>query len=96
MTCFTDHAPLRSERFSFDAPTLWRPRLRLYEDQVELSGWRWCGRYRREIPFHHILQVDVSGDVLILWLAQGSTLRLRVGDPTEWKDAIDVCLDSPR
>ena len=82
------------------APQSVHPRMRYpvpkREDQVELGGWRWCGRYRREIPFHHILQVDVSGDVLVLWLAQGSTLRLRVGDPTEWKDAIDVCLDSPR
>lgn len=86
-------APLRAGRFSFEEPTLFFRRLRLYEDRIEMSGWRWSGRYRRMIPLERVLQVDVADDRLVLWLTPGSTVRLRVDEPRAWKARIDGCLD---
>lgn len=85
---------LLSGSFSFAQPTLLCARARLYEDRLELTGWRLWGHYRRRIPLRRILQVDAPGsDRLLLWLADGQTLRLRIDDARRWQQAIAHRLD---
>ena len=85
---------LLSGSFSFDCPTLVCARVRLYENQLELTGWRLSGRYRRRVPLPRILQVDVPDENrLLLWLADGQTLRLRIDDAQRWQQAIDRRLE---
>lgn len=80
---------LLSDSFSFARPTLLCARARLYENQLELTGWRLTGRYRRRIPIHRILQADVTdANCLILWMANGQTLRLRLNNARRWQQAI--------
>lgn len=75
--------------FTFGGPTLFLARARLYADHVELSGWRLRGRYRRRIPLGHILQVDVpNAEELLLWLANGQTLRLGIPHARAWRDTM--------
>lgn len=88
----SDASPLRTSWFSFQKPTLFWRRLHLYPDRLELRGWRWFERYRRSIPFREILQVDVTDEALVVWLDDGTTLRLRVDDAFEWKTAVDAHL----
>lgn len=93
MASLSDSAtPLRSGRFSFQRPTLIWPRLHLYPDRLELSGWRWFGRYRRPIPFRRILQVDTTNGALVVWLMDGQALRLSVEDAAGWREAVDARL----
>ena len=82
-------SPLRTGWFDFSVPTLLRPRLHLYTNRLELQGWRWLGRYRRAIPLRRILQVDATDDRLLVWLVDGTTLRLCVDDAPAWQDAVD-------
>jgi hypothetical protein len=82
-------APLRTSWFTFSAPALLRPRLHLYADRLELQGWRWLGRYRRAIPLRRVLQVDATDGRLLVWLVDGTTLRLCVDDAPAWRDAVD-------
>lgn len=80
---------LLSESFSFDRPSLLWARVRLYEDRLELTGWRLTGRYRQRILLRRILQADVPDEnCLLLWMADGRTLRLRVDDAEQWQEAI--------
>lgn len=80
-------------RFQFSDPNLWWARARLYTDRLELTGWHWRGRYRRVLPLHQILQVDVPGDEnLLIWLASGETVRLRIKEANRWKTAIEARL----
>ncbi len=51
---------LRTSRFSFREPALLFPRVRLYPGRLVLDGWHWHGRFCRQIPLGHILQVDVT------------------------------------
>ena len=81
-------SPLRTSWFTFSVPALLRPRLHLYADRLELQGWRWLGRYRRSIPLRRILQVDTTDDRLLVWLVDGTTLRLCVNDASAWRDAV--------
>jgi hypothetical protein len=85
-------ASLRSGRFTFQRPVLLWPRLHLYADRLELTGWRWSGRYRQSIPLVHILQVDTTDGALVVWLMDGRALRLSVADPMGWREAIDAHL----
>lgn len=81
---------LRTSRFSFREPALLFPRMRLYPGLLVLDGWQWHGRFRRQIPLGHILQVDVtSAGRLIFWLSSGETIRLRLDDALAWKKAIE-------
>lgn len=83
-----DRALLASS-FSFARPTLLWARARLYEERLELTGWCLTGRYRRRILLHRILQADVPDEnCLLLWMADGRTLRLRVDDAEQWQEAI--------
>ena len=88
----SDATLLRTGRFSFQQPVLLRPRLRLYPDRLELTGWRWFERYRRPIPFGRILQVDTTDGTLVVWLTDGRALRLSVDDAAEWREAVDALL----
>lgn len=82
----------RTGRFSFREPTLFFPRVQLFPDRLILSGWRWRGRYRRQIPLKAILQVDVtSTGWLLIWLTSGETVRLRLEAPEAWKWALERC-----
>ena len=81
---------LRTSRFSFREPALLFPRVRLYPGLLVLDGWHWHGRFCRQIPLGHILQVDVtSTGRLIFWLSSGETIRLRLDDAAAWKQAIE-------
>jgi len=74
---------------SFSHPTLLCARARLYEDRLELTGWRLTGRYRRRIPLRRILQVDApEANRLLLWMADGQTLRLRIDHAQRWQQVI--------
>lgn len=78
-----------SDSFSFAHPTLLWARARLYEDRLELTGWRLTGRYRRRIPLRRILQADVTDENrLLLWMADGQMLRLRIDRAERWQQAI--------
>jgi hypothetical protein len=88
----SDASPVRSSAFSFERPVLLRPRLYLYTDRLELRGWRWLERYRRIISFREILQVDVADGTLVVWLDDGTTLRLCVDAAADWKTAVDARL----
>ena len=82
---------LLANRFSFHAPALFFARARLHKDRIDLSGWHLRGRYRRVIPLKSILQADaLPDDGLLLWLASGETLRLRIRRPAAWKAAIEA------
>lgn len=82
--------PLRTGRFRFQTPTLFWRRLHLYADRLELRGWHGWRRYCRRLPLHRILQADAVDDTLLLWLADGTTVRLAVDDAGAWKRAIDA------
>ena len=84
--------PLRTGAFCFQTPTLFWRRLHLYANRLELRGWHWIRRYRRGLPLHRILQTDVVDATLVLWLADGTTIRLCVDDAQAWKQAIDARL----
>lgn len=77
-------------RFAFQEPALWFPKVRLFADRLELTGWRLPGgRYRRRIPLHRILQVDADGpECLLVWLADGRSLRLRLDEAPRWQRTI--------
>lgn len=80
---------LLSGSFSFARPTLFCARAHLYDDRLELTGWRLTGRYRRCILLRRILQADVpSANCLLLWMADGQTLRLRIDDARRWQQVI--------
>jgi hypothetical protein len=88
---------VRSGCFSFREPLFLFPRMTLHRDRLELAGWSWRGRYRRQIAVARILQVDVtSTGRLLLWLSSGETLRLRVRNADAWKQAIDACRPTSR
>lgn len=85
---------LLSGSFSFARPTLLCATARLYDDRLELTGWRLWGRYRRRIPLRRILQVDVRNENrLLLWMVDGQTLRLHIDDAQRWQHAIDRRLE---
>lgn len=80
---------LLSDSFSFPYPTLLFAQVRLFEDRLELTGWRLWERYRRRIPLHRILQVDVPNEnCLLLWMADGQTVRLRIDNAQRWQQVI--------
>jgi hypothetical protein len=80
---------LLTDRFSFSNPPLLFARARLFADRLELTGWHLWRRYRRDIRLHHILQVDaLAHDRLVLWLAYGETVRIRIRRAMQWKVAI--------
>ena len=82
---------LLANRFAFRNPTLFFARARLHTDRIVLSGWHLQGRYRRMISLNCILQADVLDDEgLLLWLASGETIRLRIDRPHLWKKAIEA------
>lgn len=82
-------APLRTGRFQFPTPTLFWRRLHLYADRLELRGWRGWQRYCRRVPLRRILQADAVDDTLLLWLADGTTVRLCVDEADAWKRSIE-------
>lgn len=78
-----------SGSFRFKNPALVHPRIRLYTDRLELSGWQLSGRYLRRLVHHQILQADApTEETLLLWLADGEMIRLEVTDALRWRDAI--------
>jgi len=80
-------------RFDFQSPALAFPKARLYSDRLELSGWRFSGRFHRRIPLRSVLQVDAVNDsVLVIWLSVGETIRLRVNQASSWKTHIEAQL----
>lgn len=87
-------AKLRSDSFSFPHPTLFCPRVHLYEDRLELTGWRLWKRYCRRIPLGEILHADAVGATdLLLWIADGKTLRLEIDNAQQWQRTINRRLD---
>lgn len=97
MTDAESREVLLTDRFSFCHPSLWFPRARLYADRLELTGWRLWRRYRRCISLYHVLQVDAtSADRLLLWMANGQTLRLCIDDAQQWQEAIASQLEDLR
>lgn len=78
-----------SGSFRFKNPALLYPRMRLYADRLELSGWQVSGRYVRRLSLQQILQADApTEETLLLWLADGEMLRLEVANALHWRDAI--------
>lgn len=94
-----EDSTMRSDRFQFRDPRLWCARARLHPNRLELTGWYWRGCYRRLLPLHRIIHVDVPGeDELLIWLMSGETVRLQINEPNRWKTAIEAgqaSLDSP-
>jgi hypothetical protein len=87
---------LLSGSFSFARPALLCARAHLYENRLELTGWQLTGRYRRRVPLRRILQADApEANRLLLWMADGRTLRLRVDEARRWQQAIARRLDDP-
>jgi hypothetical protein len=85
----TSHEIVMSGRFRFRDPALLFAHVRLYEDRLELTGWRIKGRFHRRIPLQQVLQGDaLNTDSLLLWLSNGETVRLRVRQSLRWKQAI--------
>lgn len=82
--------PLLESRFRFESPALLMPRVRLYDDRVDLSGWRLFGRFRRRVELSRVLRADSDGRRLVLWLDTGEVLRLRVPEARRWKAAIEA------
>ena len=90
MTACLADAPFVT-RFAFRNPSLWWARAQLEPDHLALTGWTWRGRYRRQIPLAGILHVDAKDDdALVLWLADGEALRLRVEQARRWKATLDA------
>ncbi|HMB91039.1 MAG TPA: hypothetical protein VKP65_09350 [Rhodothermales bacterium] len=82
---------LLANRFAFRNPTLLLARARLHSDRIVLSGWHLRGRYTRVIPLDRVLQIDVLDDEgLLLWLASGETIRLRINQAHVWKRVIEA------
>lgn len=81
---------LLTDRFSFSNPPLLFAYARLFADRLELTGWHLWRRYRRNIRIQHILQVDaLERDRMVLWLANGETVRIRIRQSGLWKAAIE-------
>ena len=79
--------PLRS-RFSFAQPALLVGRAQLGAEALELKGWGLRGRYRRRFPLAEILHADARAERLVVWLAGGEVLRLRLPDAERWGTAL--------
>lgn len=61
-------------------------RARLFEDRLELSGWKFFSHYRRTIPLDRIVHVDLKNKKeLVLWLVDGEAVRLRISDAEIWQ-----------
>ena len=87
---------LMLDSFSFAHPMLLFARVRLYDDRLELTGWRLWEHYRHRIPLARILKVDApSANELLLWMADGRTLRLRLDEAQRWRRAIARRLEAP-
>jgi hypothetical protein len=77
---------------SFRYPDTWlvRPRIRLYGDRLELTGWRFTGRHRRVIELSEIASIKWWSGVnhaanLDLHLDDGEQLSLWVKGPGLWR-----------
>lgn len=85
LNSFVATDPLYSHRCTLSDRTLWFGRAALYEDFVQIWGWTWRGRYRKEIEVDEIDKVDwrprPGGSNLILHLEDESIfpIRLRKG-----------------
>jgi hypothetical protein len=85
-----ENQAIRKGRFAFQSPTLFFPRIRLYADRLELSGWRLKGRFHRVVPLRQALHIDTPSDrELLIWLSVGETLRLNIEQATRWKSEIE-------
>ena len=85
--------PLRTAAFGPEARwPLW-PRVRLYADRMELTGWGLGGRYHRSISLGRIGAVEPIEDGLILHLTDGSALRIEIDTLREWADALTTYRD---
>lgn len=83
--------PVLAGRFAFQQPALLHAKMRLYADRLVLTGWHWRGFYRRCFPIRQILQIDALDDIgLVLWLASGEAVRLRVDHAAQWKTAFET------
>ena len=85
--------PLRTAAFGLEDRWLFWPRVRLYTDRLELTGWYLWGRYYRSISLGRIGAVEPIEDGLILHLTDGSALRIEIDTPREWADALTTYRD---
>ena len=69
------------------------PRVRLYTDRLELTGWALGGRYHRSISLDRIGEAEPVDEGLVLHLTDGSTLRIEMDSPRQWADALTTYRD---
>ncbi len=85
--------PLRTASFSLaDRHLLWA-RARLYADRLTLYGWGLWGRYRRQIPFEIIDDVEHEASCLVLHLDGDRVLRLHMDAASRWHTALETHRD---
>ena len=75
---------------------LFQAKARLTDDAIELTGWHWRGRYSRRLSLSEILHADAKTNRdLVLWLADGEVVRLRLEHALRWQDALIDRLPGP-
>lgn len=89
--------PILSAPYRTDERGLFLARLRLYLDRLELSGWRWWRRVRREIPLARVTEVEAPDETTLrVHPRDGDPLFLQLDNAERWARAIRsfrTCLD---
>lgn len=73
---------------------IWGAQLHLFHSHILIEGWGFSGRFRREIGWPMLKQIDwfmvnAPEPNLVLILHQGDPIPIRVKAPGLWKFAID-------
>lgn len=82
---------LLTSRFRYPDRRLFFTRARLFFDRIELSGWDFGKKHERAIPLDDVDQIDWEEDTcdVILHLAEGSSLTLRLSEQDSWKHLLE-------
>jgi hypothetical protein len=89
--------PILSAPYRTTERGLFRARLRLYVDRLELSGWRWWRRVHREIPLPQVSRVEAPEETTLRVRPRDrDPLSLQIENAERWARAIRsfrTCLD---
>lgn len=87
-----DANPILTSDLSLEKRTLWFGTIALYEDHVSISGWRWSGPFRRDIPIGDLRLVERfttrRGPNVVLHVRNGMSFKCRIhGGAWYWERA---------
>lgn len=85
---------LLTTSFQYPARRLLFARARLYLDRIELTGWHYGEKYRSQILFDELEQIDwnleaASGANVTFHMSNGTTYALRLQQVQVWKTTLE-------